>query len=304
MSMQVMRSAVFFALAICATGQIDITLVTFDGSPATTYKFQELNDPVMGGKSTGTWEVDAAKKVGVFDGVVATVPSLKAPGFIKSAADGKFPDASSAINGDLVLTVRTSTPEYKGFRVSFASGTLSPAYSCAGGGSIPFSRGCFKAKFSVPAGDEFTAIRIPFKNFSDKWSPSTGEQTTTCAQDTTVCPTAQTLKGIKRIEVWAEGADGKVHLEVHSIFADTAAVAHLGKGHLEVQSIVAGSTGAAFSESAATIVTSGLQSRPPKQFDTCSGPIQNKLRYGISGRTQAIGPYPVDQTETLADAIC
>ena len=31
---------------------------------------QELNDPVMGGKSTGTWHVDAAKFVGIFDGEV------------------------------------------------------------------------------------------------------------------------------------------------------------------------------------------------------------------------------------------
>merc|ERR1719345_334756 len=104
----------------------------------------------MGGKSTGTWTVDKAGKFGVFDGEVNDVPSLKAPGFIKTAADAKFPDASSAIDGDLVLTLRTSTPAYAGFRVSFASGTMAAAYSCAGGGSIPFSRGCFKAKFSVP----------------------------------------------------------------------------------------------------------------------------------------------------------
>ena len=46
--------------------------------PELSYKFprffwaqnQELNDPVMGGKSTGTWHVDAAKFVGIFDGEV------------------------------------------------------------------------------------------------------------------------------------------------------------------------------------------------------------------------------------------
>ena len=44
----------------------------------------------------------------------------------------------------LVLTVRSRTPDYRGYRVSFASGTASGAYACSGGGSIPFSRGCFK----------------------------------------------------------------------------------------------------------------------------------------------------------------
>merc|ERR1719476_333532 len=161
----------------------------------------------MGGQSAGTWHVDTAGRFGVFDGEVVNVPSLKAPGFIKAAADGSFPDASSALGGDLVLMVRTSTPEFKGFRVSFAAGTLSPAYACSGGGSIPLSRGCFKAHFSVPAGENFTAVRIPFAAFSDRWSPATGEQTKTCAEDKSVCPTAKTLSSMKRIELWAEGID-------------------------------------------------------------------------------------------------
>merc|ERR1712190_613976 len=103
----------------------------------TTFKFAELNDPVMGGKSTGTWEVDASHKVGVFDGEVVNVPSLKAPGFIKAAADAKyFPDASSAANGDVVLTVRTTTPEYKDYRVTLVSGATSASFACAGGGAF------------------------------------------------------------------------------------------------------------------------------------------------------------------------
>ena len=124
----------------------------------------------MGGQSTGTWTVDTSGKFGVFDGKVVDVPSLKAPGFIKAAADASFPDASSAAAGDLVLTVRSSTPDFGGFRVSFASGTAAPPYSCAGGGSIPFSRGCFKAHFTVPAGDDFAEVRVPFHAFTDLWS--------------------------------------------------------------------------------------------------------------------------------------
>merc|ERR1711865_508569 len=136
------------------------SLVTFDGADGTTFKFEELNDPVRGGKSTGTWSL--GNGFGIMDGEVVNVPSLKAPGFIKAAADGKLPDVSDFIGGSLVLKVRTSTPDFAGFRVTFVSGATSPAFSCAGGGSLPFSRGCFKAKYSVPAGADFTEVKIPF----------------------------------------------------------------------------------------------------------------------------------------------
>jgi len=174
----------------------------------------------MGGKSTGTWSL--GKGFGILDGEVVDVPSLKAPGFIKAAADGKFPDISAFIDGSLVLSVRTSTPEYAGYRVTVVSGAHSTNFACAGGGGLPFSRGCFKQKFSVPAGGDFVDIKVPFNSFSDKWSSATGEQTTTCAQDKDVCLTAAKLAKIQRVEFWGEGADGKVHLEVQSVSAETA----------------------------------------------------------------------------------
>merc|ERR1719379_3199374 len=71
---------------------VSSALVTFDGASSTAFQFTELNDPVMGGKSTGTWSL--GKGFGILDGDVVDVPSLKAPGFIKAAADGKFPDVS------------------------------------------------------------------------------------------------------------------------------------------------------------------------------------------------------------------
>jgi len=271
-------------LLLAARSASAVELVTFDGAPATTFKFVELNDPVMGGRSTGTWALDSGGLTGVFDGEVADVPSLKAPGFIKAAADGSFPDASSAADGDLVLEVRTTTPEYEGFRVAFASHTLSAAYACAGGGSIPLSRGCFKANFSVPAGDAFSAVRIPLRAFSDKWSPATGQQTATCAQDADVCPTAAKLAKIVRLEIWAEGALGKAHLEVKSIAVEQ-------------------SDGVA---EAAQDAPAGPRQRgqPPAKFSTCSGPVQPLLRYNISGRTEPDVPVPVDPDESLAEAVC
>merc|ERR1711865_766216 len=126
------------------------------------------------------------------------------------------------IDGNLVLSVRTTTPEYAGFRVAFASGAMSPSFACAAGGALPFSRGCFKNKFSVPAGADFVEIKIPFSSFSDKWSSATGEQTTTCAESKDVCPTASKLRKIQRIEFWGEGAAGKLHLEIQSVSAEKA----------------------------------------------------------------------------------
>jgi len=198
----------------------DVPLVTFDGEPETTFQFKQMNDPVMGGISSGTWSVNEEEQFGVMVGTVRDVPSLHAPGFIKAYADGIFNDASEALEGDLVLKLRSSTSEYTGFRVTFAAGTLTPEHACAGGGVVPFSKGCFKSKFVVEPGTEFSEVRIPFNSFSDHWSPATGDQLTTCAEDASVCPTAKDLSGIKRIEVWGEGIAGDVNLEVKSISAN------------------------------------------------------------------------------------
>jgi hypothetical protein len=200
-----------------------VSLLTFDGAD-TDHGFKALVDPVMGGQSVATASVDKDGQFGVLDGEVKIVPSLNAPGFITGYAQAKFPDASSAIDGDLVLTVRSSTADFKGYKVSFAAGAISPQLSCASGGAIPGGRGCFKADFTVPAGDDFVDVRIPFKSFTDKWSSATGEPTTTCAEDSSVCPTASKLSKIQRIEMWGEGTAGKVHLEVKSVRAEAASV--------------------------------------------------------------------------------
>lgn len=42
---------------LLANTKADDVLVTFDGAEGTTFKFIEMNDPVMGGQSTGTWSL-------------------------------------------------------------------------------------------------------------------------------------------------------------------------------------------------------------------------------------------------------
>merc|ERR1711912_207464 len=78
-------------------------------------------------------------------------------------------------------------------------------------------RGCFKAPFKVPAGDDFTELRIPLNEFSDRWNSATGELTTLCKDDPSVCPSASKLKKVQRVSIWGEGVAGKVHIELDSV---------------------------------------------------------------------------------------
>jgi hypothetical protein len=195
------------ALAACVSAQL--TLVTFDGAPATTFKFYEMNDPVMGGESTGDFTVDAARKVGVFKGDCVNVPKLKAPGFLKASTSSgyftksKFADASG--NTHLVLRVRSLTP-YAGYKVSL------------GHNYFPILKD-YKADFNATS--EWSDVMVPFSAFSDNWSSYTGEPITTCEKDKKVCVTDKTLKNIEQIAFWAEGVAGQVHLEIESISVAT-----------------------------------------------------------------------------------
>jgi hypothetical protein len=223
-----MKSVYFFILALSfgCVFSFTIPLVTFDGASGTTFQFKEMEDPVMGSESYGNWTT--SNGVGVLDGIVTIVerPAVAivgaSPGFIKAVTDGKFADASSAVSGYLAVAVRSRIP-YAGFRVSFASGAAWPFYSCEGGGHIPYSRGCFKSSnFTIPLTDDnhFTTIKLPFSSFSDLWAPATGDHTSVCANDPSTCVTAEILSGIQRIEFWAEGADGNIHIELKSISAE------------------------------------------------------------------------------------
>ena len=216
------------------------------------------------------------------NGTVRDVPSLNAPGFIKAVARGQFNDASDTVSGDLILKVRSTTSEYTGFRVSFAAGTLSPDYACAGGSTIPFSGGCFKARFTIPRGQEFSEVHIPFKSFSDHWSPATGDQITACADDPEVCPTAHDLGHVKHIELWAEGVKGEVHLEVESI---SAAIPEAIGQNDRMKRI-------------------GM-SKISDEYNICNGKVQSDLLYGFAHRDTAdYLPVEVDEGETLAEAVC
>jgi hypothetical protein len=211
-------------------------LATFDGALGTTHHWEDMNDPVMGGRSHSGFET--ASNIGTFSGQCAVVPFLHAPGFAKIETNDRrsngrlltpFPDVSKFFSGAFHLRVRTSTPEYTGFKVAFgAEGATRPTPSRHGGAS-------FKADFTL-SGTDWQVVKIPFNQFSIDWSEytgecdthdPTGEQHHCCsASHPEVCPTAAHLREITSLEVWAEGVEGTFALDIDWIGAGPGSSAH------------------------------------------------------------------------------
>merc|ERR1711907_622303 len=187
-----------------------IPLTTFDGAEATTQKWTAMNDPVMGGKSKATFAVD--NNAGVFDGAVAIVPSLQAPGFCTMQSPRvSFPDISGA---NAIELVARQTSDYKGWRFVIGDAPRNPD-----SGAPFFVKGTYKANVAIPVSKEFQTITIPFTDFTYKWSDTTGEPTVKCVDDSSVCPDEEHLKAPRQLALTAEGVEGSFHLEVKSITA-------------------------------------------------------------------------------------
>lgn len=197
-SLSTILSATSIAIAANAG---DILIESF-ASP--THTWESLNDPVMGGESTGTVKIE--NELGVFDGEVVDVPFLNAPGFITmETRDGSYPDVSSCNALKMVLM---ATEEYDGYRVSFGNVHLHGKRHAYG----------YKADFEAPVGS-FDDIVIPFDDFSSDWSEYTGDQIMTCKEDSQYCPDKNTLQNMHTISLWGEGVAGIVHLQIKSISA-------------------------------------------------------------------------------------
>lgn len=168
------------------------------------HKWIVVNDPVMGGLSSGKIDIHDGK--GIFEGVVKDVPSLDSPGFISMrTSGGYFPDLRSC--DGLVLDVQSSN-SYNGFHVGFG---LNYA------GSMRYVHG-YKAHFDAPVGS-FGEVYIPFDQFSDNWDPKTGDQIVTCQENNEYCPDDETLRNLQRLEIMGEGVSGEVNLQIQSIQA-------------------------------------------------------------------------------------
>lgn len=188
----------------------DQTTILLEDFAEPKHKWRQMNDPVMGGRSTGTFSI--ANGVGLFEGTVVDVPKLKAPGFIKVASQDVtfkriYPDVSSC--KALQLTIKSSV-FYDGYRVGFGLAHPPDGKFFAWG---------YKADLKLPKTEEFVTIRIPWNDFSDEWDDATGDAITTCKQDPRYCPDQKTLQDMKTISLWAKGVAGEVRLEVRSISA-------------------------------------------------------------------------------------
>ena len=189
-------------------GDTDNTVVVLEDFSNPVHTWTEKNDPVMGGKSTGTFSIQNG--LGKFVGEVVDVPFLHAPGFITSqTSDHKvFPDITSC---QALQIIAKSNTNYSGYRISFGK-------AHAPGGKF-FAFG-YKANLdNVPTGDDFGKVTIPFTQFTDFWDDSTGDPIHTCQEDPRFCPDEMTLKNIKVLEIWGEGVGGLVDLEIQRIQA-------------------------------------------------------------------------------------
>jgi len=183
-----------------AASASEISIESFDNP---SLEWRSMNDPVMGGESTGTTQIEDG--VGNFDGEVVDVPFLQSPGFIQMVGSGSYPDVSACTS--LRLNLMT-TEDYRGYRISFGTVHLP---------EMQYSRG-YHADFVAPVG-EFENVIIPFRDFSAKWDPGTGDQVVTCEEDSQYCPDESTLRNMETLKIWGEGVAGAVHLRVKSISA-------------------------------------------------------------------------------------
>lgn len=224
-----MRASTHVVALVCVTLLNDVladtTLVTWDGG-TTAKKWQDMNDPVMGGQSHSAFNTTGG--IGYFSGLCAIVPFLKAPGFCKISTQlgllekPTYPDVSEFINGALLIEARSTTAGYKGFKVAFdAKNATRPGKGTHHGAPS------FKADFAV--GSDWSTVRVPFSKFSVDWSDYTGECSTKdpdgtqhhcCSKEhPEVCPTVQHLAALTGLEVWAEGVEGSFDIQLRSISA-------------------------------------------------------------------------------------
>ena len=172
--------------------------------------------------------IDPKLDFAAFNGSCNIVPSLKAPGFAKaytttSSTGATFQDVEEYLDGDMYVYARSSTPEYKGFKIAFGAKNV-PHNGPYGGGS-------FKAPFAFNGGD-WQLVKVPFNTFSWDWSGYTGscetkdpngKQHVCCTKDTPqVCPTKAFLSTITGVELWAEGTQGLFQLDVKWIGAGSS----------------------------------------------------------------------------------
>lgn len=178
-------------------------------------KWRVTNDPVMGGLSRSTINVDQQQAVVNFQGEVKIVPKLQAPGFCDAETSApllkKYP---SAVGYDGIELVLKATGPLRQFKQSWGA---------RGTGEF----GSFKAGFNLTDSTDWQTVFIAWDQYTNKWSDFTGGCTdhgAICcsAAHPEVCPTDKAKANIETIGIWGEGSAGKFALQIKSIRAAKA----------------------------------------------------------------------------------
>jgi len=196
------------ALLQCAAAGA-VPIATFDNAKATTWSWNPVNDPVMGGKSVSTFTVDADRKLGVWDGEVKIVPFLKAPGFCNLQAPGlnkkaAFPDVSGS-DGIVVRAQQTLAKGLQGFGLQLMTK----------GARRFFQEGTYMASINLT--DTMEDHFVAWDQFKCTWR---GKMVSWCPELTTQ------LAQITNIGVGTAfpGVAAKFHVEIDSMKGMTKAV--------------------------------------------------------------------------------
>jgi len=166
--MMLKASSVLTLMQLAAASK-RVPVATFDGAKATTWPWEPVNDPVMGGQSESTFHVDAGRSLGIWEGEVKIVPFLKAPGFCNLQAPGlskraDFPDMSGTQG--VVLTARETN----------ASGLTHFNIQIMTKGAHHFlKQGTYMA--NVTLSDTMEAHQVPWSAFRCSWR---GEMVSWC----------------------------------------------------------------------------------------------------------------------------
>jgi len=196
--------------------------------------WENVTDSVMGGGTTSSFVINTDLEIGVFEGQIGKFEGQVFGGFSKiTVLDYDLADITGC--DSIALHVKSSTPDYAGFKISFGA----PGVPHKKGWSFgPKTDGEYKAGFAV-RGTDWQWVEIPLGMFSSDCSdytgrcdtkdpPSfweTGEQHECCPDsglepsNPEVCVDSQYLNSVNSLQVWAEGVEGAFNLKIDWIGA-------------------------------------------------------------------------------------
>jgi len=183
-----------------------INILSFAPSSPNFHQMNFQADPVMGGKSTGSFKTES--NIGIFSGTVRDVPSLSAPGFIKiQTSNADYPNISTCSH--ILIEAMSNNADYQGWRIGLGNSKAPQSRRFATG---------HKADFSAPS-DKYQNISVAFDSFTNYWDPATGDAIVTCKENVKYCLTISILENVQTISIWAEGVNGDVTLNIRGIYA-------------------------------------------------------------------------------------